>query len=285
MLAIDTMMPPETYRTRCSVMRRTLKATSSSYRALSSTEAFPWPSTATATQSSSIHASLARRQPDRPSSPALCKSWGYSRYSLGHRKLRAESNGLPGPSRTGWLLSYGWRAQPLSRRPTRSCGVTCPASMSSSECRRHSPPSPTVPQMACMSRPYSASNTAARWPGITPSSSTGTRSNYSVDRSSQLRGILRGGPGASRRGARSAAWEQHDPYPGGPTTSWCSQSPQRCQWPGCERTRRTPEIFASVQRQRPQDWDTNQRGQQGKAQAAPTAHSTPEGSMEGCPES
>ena len=42
---------------------------------ISSAEAFPWPSTATAAQSSSIHASLARRQPDRPSSPALCKSW------------------------------------------------------------------------------------------------------------------------------------------------------------------------------------------------------------------
>ena len=61
-----SMMPPATYRTRCSVMRKTLKATSSSYRALSSTEVFPWPSTVTATQSSSIHASLARRQPDRP---------------------------------------------------------------------------------------------------------------------------------------------------------------------------------------------------------------------------
>ena len=128
-----------------------------------------------------------------------CKSWGYSRYSLGHRKLRAESNGLPGPSRTGWLLSYGWRAQPLSRRPTMSCGVTCPASMSSSECRRHSPPSPTVPQMFC---PYSASNTAAG--GITPSRTTYSRL--------PLRGILRGGERLD--GELSAAWEQHDPYRG-----------------------------------------------------------------------
>ena len=46
-----------------------------------------------------------------------------------------------------------------------------------------------------------------------------------------------------------------------------------------------PALFASLQRQRPQDQDTNQRGQQGQTPAAPSAHSTPEGSMEGCPES
>ena len=69
---------------------------------LSGNAGYRWPSTATDTRSSSILESLARSRPGQPSSPAPWRSWGYARYSPGHRRRRAGSSGRRGHSRTGW---------------------------------------------------------------------------------------------------------------------------------------------------------------------------------------
>ncbi len=158
--------------------------------------------------------------------------------------------------------------------------------MSSSECRRHSPPSPTVPQMACMSRPYSASNTAARWSGITPSGSTGTRSNYSrrpirpsyagsfVEVQERLDGEL-----VVQQGNSTIPTQEAPPRPG---------ALRALNGAGGRDANELGGLLRSLPRYNVKDRKTRTRtngGQQGKAQAAPTAHSTPEGSMEGCPES
>ena len=135
----------------------------------------PWPSTATATVSSSSMASPAT-SPNRwvrPSSPGPWGNWALNRSLPVRHRPRDGWNAWPAPSRTGWSANSGWLELPPSTRPTPCCGTSSPASTTSSACLLNSP-SPLIAPWTppCIWNGSSVSSTCARWAGTTPSSTS-----------------------------------------------------------------------------------------------------------------